>query len=77
MYECFNCRQKAVIWDNDFMFEDYGMEGNGIVHVCHCTNCEAQIMYYVPIEKVEENNEVSSRFDGIRSDKVPSRRRGC
>lgn len=27
MYECFHCGEKSVIWDNDFMFEDYGLEG--------------------------------------------------
>ena len=50
MYECFNCGEKSVIWDSDFDFEDFGMEGEGIVHVCHCTNCNAQITYYVPLE---------------------------
>lgn len=29
MYECFNCCTKGVIWDNDFMYEDYGIPGNG------------------------------------------------
>lgn len=51
MYECFNCLQRAVIWDNDFMFEDYGMEGYGVIHECHCENCGARITYYVPIDK--------------------------
>lgn len=47
MYECFNCGQRAVIWDDDFDFEDYGYEGNGIVHICHCTHCGAEIEYRV------------------------------
>lgn len=55
MYQCFNCGQYAVIWMNDFDFEDYGIDGKGIVHVCHCTNCDADIEYYCPIE---ESNEV-------------------
>ena len=57
MYECFHCCQKAVIWDNDFTFEDFGMEGEGIVQVCHCTNCGAEIYYYIPIGNSEEDPE--------------------
>lgn len=51
MYECFHCLQKAVIWDNDFTLEEYGIEAEegeqGVVHVCHCTNCGAEIEYVV------------------------------
>ena len=31
MYECFHCGHRAVIWDCDFSYEDYGYEGDGIV----------------------------------------------
>lgn len=54
MYECFHCGAKTVIWDGDFSFEDYGLEGNGVVNVCHCTNCGAVITYEVAFE--EDNN---------------------
>ena len=43
MYECFHCGERAVIWDADFDFDDYGYDGEGIVHACHCTNCGAEI----------------------------------
>ena len=56
MHECFNCGHKAVIWDNDFNFEDFCYEGHGIVHICHCTHCGAEIEYRVPIN-VEEETE--------------------
>lgn len=49
MYECFHCGAKAVIWDGDFDYEDYGYEGAGIIHECHCTNCGAQITYMIDI----------------------------
>ena len=29
-------------------FEDYGEEGEGIIHECHCENCGARITYRVP-----------------------------
>ena len=56
MYECFHCGQRSVYWQNDFAFEDYGYEGEGIVHVCHCGNCGADIEYYVPYDDDETND---------------------
>lgn len=49
MFECFHCCRKAVVWDADFDFSDFGLEGEGIVHMCHCTNCGAEIEYKIPI----------------------------
>ena len=57
MYECFHCLQKAVIWDSDFDFSDFGYEGEGIVHCCHCTHCGAEIEYRVPIETEEGSDD--------------------
>lgn len=57
MYECFHCCTKSVVWDADFDFSDFGYEGEGIVHVCHCTNCGAEIEYRVPIpDEGKEDN---------------------
>ena len=50
MYECFHCGSRGVIWDNDFSFEDFGYDGEGIVHVCHCCNCGAHIEYYISLD---------------------------
>lgn len=27
MYECFHCLEKAVVWDADFDFSDFMLEG--------------------------------------------------
>lgn len=56
MYECFHCLRKTVIWDNDFSFEDFGYEGEGIVHCCHCTNCGAEIEYRVATDTEDTEN---------------------
>ena len=48
MYQCFHCLYTTVVWDCDFDFSDLGYEGEGVVHVCHCTNCGAEIEYRVP-----------------------------
>lgn len=47
MYQCFHCLNMSVIWDSDFSFEDFGLEGEGIVHVCHCAHCNADIEYFI------------------------------
>jgi hypothetical protein len=44
---------RAVIWDNDFSFEDYCEEGEGIMHECHCTNCGARITYRISTDNEE------------------------
>lgn len=46
MYECFHCGERAVIWDAGFDFSDFGYEGEGIVHCCHCG---AEIEYRIAI----------------------------
>lgn len=50
---CFNCMKDTVVWDSDFSYEDMGYEGEGIVHMCHCTNCGADIEYRIPIKEEE------------------------
>jgi len=57
MYECFNCGERAVIWDADFSFEDYGYEGEGIIHECHCSKCGARIIYEVPLDEDDEESD--------------------
>jgi hypothetical protein len=54
MYQCFHCLDQSVGWDSDFSYEDFGYEGEGIVHICHCANCGAEIEYRVPLEEPEE-----------------------
>ena len=53
MYQCFHCGKMSVIWQNDFSFEDMGYDGEGIVRICSCSNCGAEIEY-----RVEENKNV-------------------
>lgn len=61
MYECFHCLQRTVVWDADFTFEDYGIEGEGLINHCHCTNCGAEIDYFVPITE-EDEAELKERY---------------
>lgn len=57
MYECFHCGARAVIWDADFDFADFGYDGVGIVHICHCSNCGAEIEYRIgPWDEEDDSN---------------------
>ena len=40
--KCWFCNPE-LIWANDFDFEDYGLEGEGVISVLACTNedCDA------------------------------------
>lgn len=53
--QCFHCLSYSVHWDADFDFSDYGYEGEGVVHVCHCGNCGAEIEYRVRMDDTEED----------------------
>jgi len=53
MYECFHCGERAVVWMNDFTFEDYEIEGEGIIHVLQCQSCGAVITYEVEDKEQE------------------------
>ena len=63
MYECFHCGHRSVIWDSDFTFEDYGYEGEGLIHVLHCSNCGAEIEYSISFEEEEYNLEYSANHN--------------
>ena len=57
MCECFHCGCNTVVWQADFDFEDYCLEGQGIVHVCHCVNCGADIEYGIPIPDEDDEDQ--------------------
>lgn len=59
MYWCFHCLSESVIWDSDFTFEDFGYEGQGLVQICHCCNCGAEIEYRIALndDKDDTDNE--------------------
>ena len=62
MYYCFHCGEKAVIWQNDYSFDDYfGCEGEGVVHVLRCSNCGAYITYEILSRQEGECYETDAR----------------
>ena len=45
MTNCWFCGCN-MIWNSDFDYEDYGLDGDGIVAVLSCLNCEAFAEFY-------------------------------
>jgi hypothetical protein len=46
-------------WENDFSYEDYGHEGDGIIGLYNCNNvdCMAKEIYiFMPLDNENENN---------------------
>lgn len=53
---CPHCLHQ-IFWQNDYSYEDYGMQGDGIVTCWSCGNCGAYIEAYVPFQsEIEEND---------------------
>ena len=46
--KCWHCNNE-VIWGGDHDYDDYGMEGEGIVSNLNCSKCEAEYLIYLPI----------------------------
>lgn len=59
MFECLNCGEKALLWDCDYSYDDYELEGDGIVREFHCTKCRAEITLYIPLDDPEEEDVTS------------------
>jgi hypothetical protein len=53
---------RSVIWGCDFTFEDYGLEGEGLIHELTCSNCGASITYYIRFDE-DEDAELASPED--------------
>ena len=51
--KCWHCNSD-VVWQSDYSFEDYDMDGDGIVTVLTCSKCDA---YYEITLKTKKENE--------------------
>ena len=52
---CWNCREE-LIWGGDFTFEDYALEGEGIVTNLSCQNCGTYVESYTPLDETPIKN---------------------
>lgn len=52
--KCWFCGGE-LIWQSDFNYEDYGLDGDGIVSVLYCKECESIWEGYKDLD--EDSNE--------------------
>lgn len=50
---CWHCKNE-LIWSNDFSYEDYGLEGEGIISVLHCSGCNAMVEVYLSLDEIKQ-----------------------
>ena len=53
---CWHCGVE-LIWGGDFMFEDYGLTGVGIVSNLSCPNCGVYVEVYYNIDEEKEKKD--------------------
>ena len=56
--DCWHCNAE-LIWGGDHDYEDYGLEGGGIVSNLSCSKCEASVEVYLPLSNDKEDDEGS------------------
>ena len=47
---CWHCKAE-LIWNSDFNFEDYGLEGEGIVTHLSCPECPVNVDVFLPTDE--------------------------
>ena len=58
---CWHCKSK-LIWGNDFTFEDYGLEDEGIVSALSCPNCPTEVEVYYNIDEEKNYKQLFTTF---------------
>ena len=48
---CWHCNNK-LIWGADFTYEDYQLEGEGIVSTLSCSKCNAYVEVYLGDDRI-------------------------
>jgi len=46
--KCWHCNTE-LIWGGDFDYEDYGIDGDGIVSNLSCPNCNSYVEVYLDL----------------------------
>ena len=47
---CWFCGAAKLIWNCDYSFEDYGIDGEGIVATLHCSHCGADFEGFLRLD---------------------------
>lgn len=52
---CWYCRAD-MIWQSDFTYEDYGRQGEGMVAILLCSECNASAEFSISDEEPEDKD---------------------
>ena len=66
--KCFFCGVGNLIWGCDYSFEDFMLDGDGIVSVHTCSECGATWEGYLPLEDEENLSKASQKIVKTRHD---------
>ena len=53
--KCWHCKIELT-WGGDFDYEDYGLDGEGIVSNLSCSKCNAYVEVYLPLDYGEKDD---------------------
>ena len=53
--KCWHCNNE-LIWGGDFDYEDYGLDGKGIVSNLSCSKCNAYVEVYLNLDEGDTND---------------------
>ena len=51
--KCWDCKE-YLMWQGDNTYDEYGIEGEGIVTNLSCPNCESFVLVYSPLGEKDE-----------------------
>ena len=64
--KCWHCGHD-LIWGGDHTYEEYGLDGDGIVSNLSCSVCPAEVLVYLPDEpdepKIKDSDNCYAEFD--------------
>ena len=52
MVECYNCKSE-MIWGNDFDFDAFGYEGEGVISSFTCPSCDTYAEFVIPEKRTK------------------------
>ena len=55
--KCWHCKSE-LIWGADHTFEDYCLEGDGIVTNLSCSECEADVLIYLGEKNAQQKSKI-------------------
>ena len=69
--KCWHCQSK-LIWGGDHTFEDYCLEGDGVVSNLSCSGCDAEVLVYLGEKNAEQKSQ--TKKNGKKKEKLRNKK---